>query len=346
MQANTSDSRLAKWFETDYLIQRAGIFALGGIQGEARLQTPTSHRGVILMKDTYIQDEFGTGFGEIGVKGTGLTHNGLDHYEKHYVGSDPLGFFGYKHAMQEMRLSDEFAEFGGRGGRVIGVITLNPDALKQWATKKSPNWDTYYQVGQMIDKVTATKDTPALCVRLMGTDRVMDASRTRSTGYYSPHRIHARAARLLLREMQREGTDEFLTKYKIDTKFPIESDLESLSRSDMSSYSDPFRPELKSLAFLQRYFLYWNYSHFKKLSDSRHHGTLTFKGSAQDIDMVGHFYDWETSLWNDSQYYSERENDDFVEIHKKAQMFLNDESAHREVRSEVFQAARKAGVVR
>lgn len=341
MKEGVEDPRLLQWFDEDFLIRNAAIFALGGTNGLPRLQTPTSHRGVILKKDTPFADEYGVVHGEIGVKGTGFSHNGLNSYGYDGSANNPLGFFGLTHSQTEMKLSDRFAQIGGRGGRVIAVMTMNPDKLRSWATSDSQNADFRYPFFKMLDVVKYNGDTPALCVRLMGTDRIQDYKNAANSGYYNQGKMLSRAARLMLGQINAMGDRVFLERYKLHEYYRFRTDMLEIMLRD-GQFESGDAKALKSLAFLQRYFVRWNLAHVKKLSDDYYHGTLTYKGSPQDVDMLGSFYDWETSLWHDAQYYPDSEGGDNKRIKREAKFWI-DPRDHKEVSSVVNDAVGIAG---
>lgn len=319
MADGIDDRRLQKWFNPDFLINHAAVFALGRKEGGLkRLQTPTMHRGVLLKLDAPYFDEYGVAYGEIGVKGTGLSEYGVEHYLTEFgnswrpgniwepdpdqisvkeqrsrltSNSDPLGFFGYYHSQQEQTVSNLFARAGGRTGRVIGTIILNHQRFRLWYEKLIDK-DSAYPIAEMLSRVEANGDQAALCVRLMGTERCADFNRSAhlpGDGFYYWGRIQQRAARLLYCEIQHRGLQDFLNRYNLADDLLGDNLLNFIKgHRDWSAY--------KALLFLQRYFYLWNLDTHCLLSKQKFANQLTIHISPQNVDLAGFVYDWENSL--------------------------------------------------
>lgn len=294
---------------SNFLLNNAAVFALGRFEGQLkRMQTPTIHRGVLLKLQAPYFDEYGVCYGEISVKGTGMTPSSLAAHltsskfmlkesgnkmrELAVSQEDPLGFFGYHHAQQEQRVSNSFAQFGGRNGRVIGILLLNHKEFLKWFSKLPESFSDY-PVREMLTRVAENRDKAALCVRLQGTERVEDCRRALSSaeGLYNPTQMNRRSARLLLMEIKARGEQDFFDYYQM--RYP-ENKLGCLSDSLLKIVKG--EPGLSSLLFLRSHFFYWNLAVKKRLSDQLYQSKLTVNMSYYNIDLAGFWYDWETSL--------------------------------------------------
>lgn len=311
--AESQDQNLQKWFDPNFLFEKAAIFAVGRSTGHNyRLQTPTSHRAVMLKKDAFFYDEHGNGYGEISVKGIGMTNHALSESTT----SDPKGFFGEHHALQEEAVTNALSQDGARVGRVIAVLPLRGDKLFDWFFQvvKRPR---FYRPDEELQRVLNHGHQPALVVRLQGTDRLADGkfdlpSRYSETKYisrtdrraakshYTNNQLYGRAARLLLREMNSRGYDNFLEHYRLHSIYPFREDLEWLDHiGQKSNVGEKYNPDVKalrSLYFFHDFFNARNYRIAKQVSEKQFAGKLSIKNEPQDVDIVGYWYDFETSL--------------------------------------------------
>ena len=299
------DTRLKAWFDPDFLVKHAAVFALGRSTGSQKLvQTPTSHRGVLLSLQAPFFDEFGNCYGEIGVKGTGLTTRGVEHFTHGFQGFsqdgkrlqlqtmyDPLGFFGYVHAKEaEQKVSDLFAGYGGRNGRVLAIMTLNRRRFLEWY-HQLPGAPSAYPVEEIFARVEeVNKDRAVLCVRLMGTERCQDYLHTQKQGLYTREQMLKRVARLLWWEIRFGGDERFFQKYGLADarKYPPHLARIVQGRASTNDYHQ--------LLFLQDYLYLWNLDVTQRLSWDHFQGGLCMAVSEQNVDGVAFFYDWETAV--------------------------------------------------
>lgn len=293
MRDNITDPRLRLWLDEDFLLSYATLFAIGKKEGHRRPQPHTMHRGVVfklLQESRPFIDEFGVCFGEIGAKGTGMTVNGENFYRSNQT--EPLGFFGRADALQEQEISDKFAELGGRGGRVLAIISINHKNFLEWFEEKDKG-DSFYEAASMLKKVENNGDQAAICVRLLGTERIEDLWRASFSGdgLFSVARQLQRAASLLSFEITNRSREGFLDYYQLEGKGrSIEEHLLEIASGK------PNRENLITLYFLQLYFINYNYRIEQLLSERNYGGQLTHPGNFQNFDSAGFIYDWETSL--------------------------------------------------
>lgn len=332
--AESQDPNLQKWFDPDFLFDKAAIFAIGRPTGHRfRLQTPTSNRAVMLQKDAYYYDEYGNGYGEISVKGTGIT------YATSQVSTtpDPKGFFGEHHALQEETVSNALSHGGARVGRVIAILPLRGERLLDWfnVVVKRPR---FYRPEEELQRVLDSDHQPALVVRLQGTDRLADGKfdkherysetsfisnpdRRSALRHYTNNQLYGRAARLLVREMRTRGYDRFLEHYRLPEVFPFEKDLSWLDyvgqKSNARDTYNPSTKDLRSLYFLYDFFNARNYQIAREVSEAEFGNRLSIKNATQDVDLAGYWYDFETSVPGDQYYDVKSQTDLSFERHPK-----------------------------
>lgn len=299
MKNAVTDPRLLRFFNKDFLLRNAALFAVGTAKGSTkRLQTSTMHRGVLLRIDYGLFDEFGIAYGEIGVKGTGITRNseGIIHDTLTSL-RDPVGFFGYYHAKQEQDISNIFARNKGRNSRVIAILPIDHKEFRDWYLNLPSSKHSFYNALAALDVVEQNHDNAALIVRLMGTERYQDFlnSRGSKTGLYTPSRMIIRAARLIALEVAKRGKSKFAEFYELqraDDKQKIcLSSIVGLSKGQLTP--DNFKEYIKLL----RHLLRKNVLVKNSVSLENFKNELTANASDwQNIDTAGFWYDWETSL--------------------------------------------------
>lgn len=309
----SSDANLVKWLDAGFLIRQAAVFALGVNEGVTSLpQPPTMRRGSLLKiirQSKPMIDEYGTSYGQIGVKGSGISTEGVDYFAAtnqaavpFLPGEDskyltrtlltatpiPLGYFGLFHSLQEMTVSNLFSGYGGRNGRVLGVLALNHDKFIGWLNGLLCT--TPYPVLEMLQRVRKNGDQAAICVRLMGADRYADLRSKTEKGLFEPRAIIQRAARILLSELCSRGTKGFNSYYEFSSNSDYMEDLVAVE-SGHFTYGN-----FENYKALLGDFRSRNLSVKEKLSKRCFNSRLTIMIEDQDIDLTGMWYDWETSV--------------------------------------------------
>lgn len=118
---------------------------------------------------------------QITAKGVGPT--GKISNEKYYLeilksvfdkpvgsGTEPVGFYGYEHAVLERQISDNLLNAGYPAGIVIGGIQLDSERLKIFLSKiwKDKGFNDGEILVEQIRKIDRNGDTPGILVRHLG----------------------------------------------------------------------------------------------------------------------------------------------------------------------------------
>ncbi len=304
---------LQRFQNPDYAMEKGGIFAVGrGANyergGKFHIQPNSGHRTNILKFSSGISDEFGTMYGQIGGKGGGLTRRTIDVRAKYYsqsplrvnylqarahmpylMGGEPQGFFGVRHALQDMKLSNLFAARGGRTSRGIAILPIDHKKLYRWFSAQE---QIQYDMTQELLKVDGNGDQACIYLRLLGADRLDDFRL--SAGFekpYSKNHMVQRAIRLLQKEIDSSGIKVFQDKYLL--KADIVSEFLS------SSHSQDQKKVEDALELMRSYFFGFNtgvgsfvrdeYRRFTRISPS-------FNVHIGNQDILGSWVDWENTL--------------------------------------------------
>lgn len=301
------DPRLRRYASSkDLIIEIAGLFATASYQGETmRVQSPSARRGLTLrlaQLNRPFVDERRVSYGSIGAKGTGISHYGLDSYvrgENDYIlpqrlnpfsgYDDPIGFFGFNHAKQEMEVGDLLSERDARSSRVLAIVVLDHPQFRKWLAGLRTKSDLY-PVDEMLGRVAKNGDNAAICVRFMGADKCKDYADSSEEGLFTRSKMLTRAASLLFYELQTNGEREFINRYFINRTYDIYSLLDQLRRGRFSA------DNLVNFGCLLTGINVHNQSVQERVSQNRYGGKMTVSIESQDCDLVGTWYDYETSL--------------------------------------------------
>lgn len=324
---HATDQNLLRMLDQSFILEHFLLFGLGGVNGNnevhKRPQPPSMRRGLlyrIIQNNRPIFDEYGLAYGEIGAKGTGISACGLSYYAQNYVemspleieakiirDSDPAGLFGLAHSIQEMNVSNLFAENGGRNGRVMAIMVLDPKRLKEWFFSSYRNHEHKYPLPAILNKVERNNDIPAICVRLMGAERYEDykgsyynRDKPVSEGLFTRRRMVQRAVHIIRAEAEGIGREAFARRYCLDNSFSLESMVDQIATSHYLLLDDRMGDFL--YVKLLRSFKKWNLSVLDKMSESNFEGKLTLFAKRQDVDLAGFLYDWELSVPGSAQY--------------------------------------------
>lgn len=296
------------WLNEDYLVQNAGYFAFADGSGAIRPQGSTMLRALIndIAVEQPFFDEFGNGYSMVTSKGIGLSRFALnlrasgfgpsnvrEHLLQH---SDPHGFFGFRHARQDMEISNELAARGGRVLRALAILVIDHKQFRKWAEQVMDRASSYPCL-EMLDRVETNDDTAAILVRMIGADKLYDLTLAKY-GLYSPFEVQKRAAQTLYGEVSSRGESQFVDRFSLGqyVSFKTKPLIESL-RQEANGKGDFW-----ALRFFAGYFHLWNIAIKKSVSDEKFGGTLTVQLSAQNVDVLGYWGDFETGIKNDPQY--------------------------------------------
>ncbi len=281
MKADVTDPKLSYYLDEERLLAEGAIFGFGVDVGNVRhVQPPSMHRGAILKFATFT-DEYGTKYGQIALKGSGVSAMSAGKT----MNTDPVGFFGDRDAGKEMKFSNEFAEFGGRNGRVVGYITLDSDRFADWLYTMQAG--PYYPSNH--NKVVKYNgDKPTILVRTMGVERMEDYY-TGEEGTFSKKNIIIRAAGLIRSEMENLSLQAFADKYsRITDPGAFYSNLKGVNKYNAMNST----LLLKLNAMLYGH----NLGVLERLSVERYDSDLKPPpASLQNVDLAGFWYDWEQS---------------------------------------------------
>lgn len=313
MALEVRDKNLKAWLNADFLLKHARLFGVGGVNincglTQKRPQPLSMRRGVVyrlIEGSEPFFDEYDVAYGMLGAKGTGVSIDGMRVYVSEiqkkkpeviresiaHNNNDPIGLFGYIHSRQEMMVSDMFADEGGRNGRVLGILLLNHNKLRDWNLKAFGN-DAIYPLDVMLERMERNHDTAAICVRLMGADRYEDYECAKSTGIFTCERMLKRAAHTMSVELHKRGAANFIKHYGLTCGTELQQLLEDISRGQDSIYhQDKFR-----FGNLLKGLCDWNLGVYRRLSRKHFNDALTIFLDTQDICLAGFWYDWETSV--------------------------------------------------
>lgn len=313
----SSDPAVRRFSDPEYVKEKAGFFTLGkGVlftkdPQQVKVQPPDSHRGFALRFSTGLFDEYGTAYGQVHVKGVGISRRSIRKVRSHR----PAGLFAQAHGELDMRVSNVFAEHGGRTARGIAVITLNHEKLLEWAeqelgAKKGHKYHTY----NLSDNIKIIEDhgnTSALLVRLVGADRWAEFNKERRVQpelprkitSHSPYRwgeMQNRTLQVIKSEVG-QGTSAFQEKYAIPDAI-----LESLKR--VLGNNQRSDGEIgNALAALNLHFFNFNRGVKSVVSREYFKGKLEIDMHEGNQDYAGFWVDWENALPESGQYQEEKE---------------------------------------
>lgn len=294
------DARLSLWTQNEpYLLSSACVIATPTSKGPIKLmQHPSGFRTAILKsplttKERPYEDDNGVRYGLIDAKGIGITPNCSSNFKESIHSSpDPIGFFGYNDAVNDMNIGDAFATHGGRTARTLAIIALDHQRLYGWL-KTIPYSDVLIE---NLAKVINNNDVPVIAVRLLGTERMQDfLEKNPSSPFYSKKNIVQRTAVLLLSEITSRGYYKFLDRYRFEPRNNFHARLSSLADTGLS------KPGLDALQQLYVHFFRWN-----RLVASSAHDKFPKQVKPDirehNIDLSGFWYDWEGSHPDNDQY--------------------------------------------
>ncbi|MBI2036206.1 hypothetical protein HYT17_01035 [Candidatus Microgenomates bacterium] len=301
MRQRISDPRLLFWFNTDNLVRLATVFAIGSQLGLPRLQAPTMHRAATL-KYTPTKpfvDEHGRCFGQIVVKGNGLTNRSLtssDFSTKRLGSRAPLGLFGLKDAQTDMEIADKLAMYGARVSRGIAILIVDHDELRKWWYRNLRQEGFEYDLEEALDIIEGNGDQAVLYVRAIGADRLADYS---LASKYP--QLRTQAAQVILAEAQLFGVERFLNFYGLDKLNIAGININRLMNdlSDLAAWdkkSDRNQPPILSMAlrFFQVYFHNWNFGVRKIFSEREFNRRFGLKAiPPQNFCLNGSWCDFE-----------------------------------------------------
>lgn len=309
-QATNPDPRLEKYLQADSLIRHAGFIGINRSEGSIFLpQPPTMYRGVVYeyASGEPFVDEYGNCYSQVSGKGTGVTSETIDVWtqESGYFAFDPVGLFGRSDAEREMEVSNHIAHAGGRTGRVLGILTLNHDKLTEWFRSFPNDVRILYHLEDQLSEVYENGDTAAICIRLLGAERIEDfrkikrfntSSLSSPLDLFSLTSMTARTASLLLSEIDMRGEEEFVNRYGIPENLNLTQVLGNFMNG---SYTED---DVQTFILLNQAFFAHNLSTTTEVSSELYEGTLAADYREHNIDLAGFWYDWELSFGKNQKY--------------------------------------------
>lgn len=318
IRANVTDKNTLNWLNPDFLLKNAAFFGVGLDTGKPLIQSPSLLRGFLLDTATIYYDEFGNAFGQVSSKGAGLSvwslatrvkrltnvFSNVEDKKTLLLMHDPHGFFGLDHSLQETNVSNMFAMRGGRTGRVLATLAINHSKFKGWLEARLGK--SSYPCLEMLERVEANGDIAAICVRLFGAERLVDKD-AHEVGYFSPAQSQQRAATTIFAEINSRGPSSFHNRFALD-----EFDGFSWKKLYQHLVLDcQGKEDFSALRFYCAYFNAWNLGVWNILSTEMFNGNLTICSSINNVDLMGYWYDYETSVKDKPQYYA---NSNFLEL--------------------------------
>ncbi len=305
MAESVQDPRLLQWLDKDFLLNHAAFFGLALDTGTLLLtQPPRIIRGAMLRYGHFV-DEHGMFYGSISAKGTGLSEYGYE--ERMGEHDDPNGFYGLRHAIDDMINSNEFAREGGRNARGLAVLALDHKKFKEWLHDQKVR-NPKYPVEENLARVESNGDTAAIYVRVGGVDRLGDLNcameKSRGSfivgpgGIHSPMAMIRRAVALLNTEIDYVGEEKFVNQYgqlnsEINSQF-----LRDIARRRVAPRTlHELLLVIESLVYVRVRVTTWNYKVFHKICKRDKNIQPPFMApvaSDHNIDLLGFWYDWES----------------------------------------------------
>lgn len=324
--ADATDPRILAWLDPE-TIYRHAIFSIGTDTGDVTtINSPSAHRSTILERD--IEDPFfihGLPYNEISAKGTGMTKQHL--YMLPKVITEPFavpGFLPLNIAQENMEKLNDFAEAGGRGGLSLAIAELDPVVLREWLQSHlgykptiSPRQrNEVYDAIWWLNLMETYNKKPAIEFRVKANSNYMDAVRfDPDTGksledghMYSKETILQRSAKLIAKEIEHRGYDEFARHYQLGN-LSVENKPKEYNYSDQDKTPDMDQITyetmvnalvtaiysndgviLKKAVFPFELYLHgWNLGVKERLAKER--GEFKTNFSQQNADSAGFVYD-------------------------------------------------------
>lgn len=306
----TSDPHLRRFLNPDYLLNQAALFSVGNSvysessKEQQKLQSRGARRAFTLRFGGGFVDEYNTAYGQISVKGVGTSKKDLD---ANIPSEDPRGLFGEQHAVQDLHVSNVFAEHGGRTSRGIAIITLDHINLLKWYKTFQ---DPPYKLEEELAKVEDNGDRVCLYVRLTGADR-WDELMNFECNSSTQNQLH-RAMVVIREEVKARGLQAFQERYCMSSSNLL------LSLQQIIANKNPFSAS-NALENIYRHFFYFNKGVGRVVSQKHFGNRMTFNLHSGNQDLTGMWIDWENALPESGQ-----------QMHRLESVFGETVSTHEE----------------